>query len=363
MLSQSFFYFFLVVTGSTALYLLFFFFIRLRTRRKERVLAFLLNKHIVFPGLFLVIAASAAGAAAFLKKDLNENFYSGLLQTLKILVIGCTGFVVIRILNIVKELTYHNFKKENHLTTKFRKAKTQFNLLQRMMNILIIIGTVSAALMTFKEIRNLGTTLLASAGIVGIIIGFAAQKSLGSLFAGIQIAISQPIRIGDVVVVEEEFGTISEITLTYVIISVWDGRRKIVPINFFLEKSFESWTRISPEVISKVKIRTDYSVPVDQIRKELMLWLNETPLWDKRSAGLLVTDASENTIELRATMSARNSDDAWALECMIREKMITYINKHFPDALPKNRLFLTSEKSDGENRNKSEAKKETEKFV
>jgi small-conductance mechanosensitive channel len=186
----------------------------------------------------------------------------------------------------------------------------------------------------------MGTTILASAGVVGIVLGFAAQKSLGTLFSGIQIIVSQPIRIGDVVVVENEFGTIGEINLTFVVIQTWDGRRLIVPINYFLEKTFESWTRVSPEVISKVKIYTDYTAPIEKIRAEFKKHLEESALWDRRNADFLVTNANDKTIELRATMSAKDSATAWDLECYIREKLITYLQQNYPEALPKTRLVV-----------------------
>jgi len=192
--------------------------------------------------------------------------------------------------------------------------------------------------MTFDSIRQIGTTLLASAGVVGLVIGFAAQKSLGTLFAGLQIAIAQPIRIDDTVVVEEQFGTIGEITLTYVVINSWDGRRLVVPINYFLEHPFENWTRTSPEVVGKVKFYADYSLPVAEVREQFNKWLENEPLWDKRTSNFIVSNATENTIELRATMSARNSDDAFTLECRMREKLIGHIHNNFPQCLPQKRL-------------------------
>jgi small-conductance mechanosensitive channel len=247
-----------------------------------------------------------------------------------------------RVITVFRELAINHYKSETETDFSLRKAKTKFHLIQRVLNFLIILGTIAIILMTFKSIRSIGSSLLASAGVVGLVLGFAAQKSLSTLFAGIQIAISQPIRIDDVVVIDDSFGTIGEITLTYVVVNSWDGRRIIVPINFFIEKSFENWTRVSSDVIGKVKFYADYSLPVEKVRTEFTRLLSASPLWDKRASGFLVTDANDKTIELRATMSARNSDDAWDLQCYIREKLITYISSNFPEALPKTRSMPVS---------------------
>jgi small-conductance mechanosensitive channel len=162
------------------------------------------------------------------------------------------------------------------------------------------------------------------------------------LLAGVQIAISQPIKIGDIVIVEEQFGTIGEITLTYIVINTWDEKRLIVPINYFLEHPFQNWTRMSPEVIGQVKVYADYTLPVATVRQKFREWLESTPLWDKRSAGLQVTGANDKTIEIRATMSARNSSDSYDLECFIREHLITFIQENYPGALPTSRLHISN---------------------
>jgi small-conductance mechanosensitive channel len=195
--------------------------------------------------------------------------------------------------------------------------------------------------MTFDKVRQLGTTLLASAGIVGIIVGLAAQKSISTLFAGIQLAITQPIRIDDVVIVENEWGRIEEISLTYVVVRIWDLRRLIVPITYFLEKPFQNWTRISADLLGTVFLYVDYTVPVEAVRSELKSILENSKLWDGRVCVLQVTNASERTVELRALMSAADSSSAWELRCEVREKLIAFIRQNYPDALPKVRAELT----------------------
>jgi len=186
--------------------------------------------------------------------------------------------------------------------------------------------------------RKIGTGLLTGVGIGGIIIGFAAQKSLGNLLAGFQIAFTQPIRIDDVVIVEGEWGRIEEITLTYVVVSIWDQRRMILPITYFIEKPFQNWTRVSAELLGTVFLYLDYTIPIQPLRDELSRLLTNHPLWDKRVNVVQVTDNKENLIEVRLLMSARNSGKAFDLRCDVREQMIAFIRTNYPDSLPKNRI-------------------------
>ena len=334
--------FILIIAGAITLYFVFFYAIKKIGKRKERFFPLLLNKYIYLPGSILFTVLAITFALPLLTGLIRPVAFEAIWHITKIISIGAVAFMLIRVLSVLREIAYYRYKKKFEGHVKYRKVKTQFLLIQRVLNSVLIIMAVIMILMTFPKIRTLGSTLLASAGVVGIILGFAAQRSLGTFFAGLQIAISQPIRIGDVVVVEGEFGTIGEINLTFVIIHTWDGRRRIVPINFFLEKSFETWNRDTPEIIGKVKIRTDYTIPVETLRQEVAQWLQESPLWDGRKWGFLVTDADDNSIQLRATMSAKNSDDAWDLECYIREKLITYIQQHYYDALPKTRIEQVS---------------------
>lgn len=330
----------IAIALTLGLYQLLYVFIKHRAEKKERILAKLLRDHLYYAGLLLLTALVMTSVFPVFQNKIKNNIYEGIRHFLEILSILTFGFMAIKILSVLKELTYHHYhlKSKGHL--QFRKVNTKFQLIQQVLNSVIILGSTAAALITFPSIRSMGTTLLASAGVVGIILGFAAQKSIGTFFAGLQIAIAQPIRIGDNVIVENEFGTIGEINLTFVVVYIWDGRRLIVPINYFLEKTFQNWTRVSPEVIAKVKIRSDYTIPVARVREQFNDWLRTSELWDKRTSRLLVTNADDKTIELRATMSAQNSDDAWDLECYIREKLITYIQENYPGCLPKNRIII-----------------------
>jgi small-conductance mechanosensitive channel len=331
----------LMIVGGTILYHIIFYFIKKQAKSStKRILPELLSKHIYFPGQFFMLVVTLYLSLVVREDQFIAKYFLIMRHALQILLAASIALLLIKIVTVFRDVTIHHYTIDGPLDYSLRKAKTKFQLIQRVFNFLVIFAALAAVLMTFDSIRQIGTTLLASAGVLGLVIGFAAQKSLGTLFAGLQIAIAQPIRIDDTVVVEDQFGTIGEITLTYVVINSWDGRRLVVPINYFLENPFENWTRTSPEVVGKIKFYADYSLPVDEVRKEFNKWLLNEPLWDKRTSNFIVSNSLENTIELRATMSARNSDDAFTLECQIREKLIQYVQTYFPQCLPKTRFDI-----------------------
>ncbi|MFA6473131.1 MAG: mechanosensitive ion channel domain-containing protein, partial [Candidatus Latescibacterota bacterium] len=203
-------------------------------------------------------------------------------------------------------------------------------------------------LMTFDRIRQLGTAILASAGVAGIIIGVAAQRSVANLLAGIQIALTETVRLDDSVIVEGEYGNVEEITLTYIVVKLWDNRRMVLPIMYFIEKPFLNLTRVHTNLLGTVYLYLDYTIPANDIRNELHRLLKESPKWDGTAYGLSVTNLKEKTMELRALVSAKNSDDLWDLRCDIREKLIYFIRRNYPDVLPKIRLQMEKGKPNGE---------------
>jgi small-conductance mechanosensitive channel len=231
-----------------------------------------------------------------------------------------------------------DISKEDNL--KSRKFQTQFNILERIVVFLVIVVSVGLILMLFDDVKRIGISLFASAGIASIIIGFAAQRIIATVIAGLQIAITQPIRIDDVVIIENEWGRIEEITLTYVVVKIWDLRRLIVPSTYFFEKPFENWTRNSADILGTVFIYTDYHVSFDALRAELTRLLEASPLWDKKVNVLQVTDAKQNGVEVRALMSAKDSPTAWDLRVYVREKLIDFLQKNYPESLPRTRISI-----------------------
>jgi small-conductance mechanosensitive channel len=217
-------------------------------------------------------------------------------------------------------------------------------VISRVVYVTIGIFAVGAILMLFQEVRHLGTSLLASAGIVGIIGGIAAQKTLANVIAGFQIALAQPVREDDVVVVEGEWGRIEEITLTYVIVHIWDDRRLVLPLSYFIEKPFQNWTRKSADITGSVLLWVDYTFPVDEGRKAVKKIIENSPLWDRRFWNLQVSDASERTIQLRVLATSADSSRSWDLRCEIREKLVEFIQQHHPASLPKLRTVLSDPK-------------------
>ncbi len=229
-----------------------------------------------------------------------------------------------------------DLKTANNLQA--RERLTKIKVFNTIANSVIVIIAISAALMTFEQARAIGISLLTSAGIIGIIIGFAAQKSIGMFLAGIQLAISQPIRIDDVVIVEEEWGRIEEITLTYVVVKIWDERRLILPVTYFLEKPFQNWTRKSADITGTIFLYVDYSFPVESIRSTLPELLEGNADWDGRVVNVQVTKATEHHKEVRILLSSSDASKNWDLRTDIREKLIDFINTNYPEAFAKIRI-------------------------
>lgn len=252
-------------------------------------------------------------------------------------------WIIIELSNVLRYifLEKYTFDKEDNL--RERRLVTQVAFIRKIFIIAVVVIAFASILMNFDAARRIGTGLLTSAGIMGIIIGFAAQKSIANLLAGFQIAFTQPIRIDDVVVVEGEWGKIEEINLTYVVVQIWDQRRLILPINYFIEKPFQNWTRTTAAIWGTVFIYVDPTVDVGELKVQLKEILEATPLWDKKVQVLQVTDWTEKTIELRCLMSARDSPTAFDLRCLVREKLLEFLQKNHPETLPKTRVLMEKE--------------------
>ncbi|HDO22798.1 MAG TPA: mechanosensitive ion channel family protein [Nitrospirae bacterium] len=259
---------------------------------------------------------------------------------LSLFMIASVSWLLVHVLFIAEDVIMSRYDIGGRDNLKARKVYTQVQVFKRVVTVVIGILGFAAMLMTFDKVRQLGTSILASAGVIGIIIGFAAQRTIATIFAGFQIAVAQPIRIDDVVIVEGEWGRIEEITLTYVVVKIWDLRRLIVPIAYFIEKPFQNWTRASAEMLGTVYFYVDYTIPLQEIRNELKRVVESSDLWDGKVCGLVVTNARENTLEIRALISAADSGKQWNLRCLVREKIIEFIQKNYPDALPRVRAEL-----------------------
>jgi small-conductance mechanosensitive channel len=255
-----------------------------------------------------------------------------------ILLIVSLAYLIIRGVRVVQValLQEHRLDVPDNYTA--RRIYTQVSVIRKLIIALVIIIGTAAILMMFDAVRQIGASLLASAGIAGIILGFAAQKTLGNLLAGIQIALSQPILIDDVVTVEGEFGRIEDITLTFVAVRTWDLRRLIVPITYFIEKPFQNWSRHSDEILGTVFLYLDYQVPLGELRKELKRLVERNENWDRKVCGLQVTDTKPHTIEVRALVSSLNASKNFDLRCEVREGLLEFLRSRYPESLPRLRI-------------------------
>ncbi len=261
-------------------------------------------------------------------------------QGASLLIIGAVGFILCQLVGTAEGAVLAQFRIDVKDNLQARRVYTQVHVFRKIAVIVISIVTAASMLMVFDSVRQLGASILASAGVAGIIVGFAAQRSLAMVLAGMQLALTQPIRLDDVVVVEGEFGWIEEITLTYVVVRIWDLRRLVVPINYFIEKSFQNWTRTSADVVGSIFLYVDYTVPLQALRQEFERLLDGSKLWDRKVKALQVTDAKERTLELRALVSAADASTVWDLRCEIRERLVDFLQRNHPQCLPRVRAVL-----------------------
>jgi len=252
--------------------------------------------------------------------------------------IASMAWILLRSLKVLQDLVLARIDIHRANNLRQRRILTQLAYIRKVIGSVIVLLAIGAILLTFATLRKVGTGLLTGVGIGGIIIGFAAQRSLANLLAGFQIAFTQPIRLDDQVVVEGQFGNIEEITLTYVVVRIWDDRRLILPITWFIEKPFENWTRTTADLLGTIFYYVDYSVPLAHVRQEFVRYVQAHPLWDGRAAALIVSDNKADVMEIRGLVSARNAGALFDLRCAAREHLMQYIAEKYPDALPKQRL-------------------------
>lgn len=256
-------------------------------------------------------------------------------RVLTLVLIGSAAWMVVRIAAAVVETSYTRYASRHHDAARLRRVRTQVTLIMRVVSAIVGVVAVAAMLLTFPAMRAAGASLLASAGILGIVAGVAAQSTLSNMFAGLQIAFGDMVRLGDTVVVDGEWGTVEEITLTFLTVRTWDERRITMPVSYFTSKPFENWSRGTPQMTGIVYWHLDHSAPLELMRGALRDILRECPAWDGRSYGLAVTDATPNTIQVRALLTAKDADDVWTVRVTVRERMITWLAAEHPYALPR----------------------------
>jgi MFS family permease len=288
---------------------------------------------LLLPLFALQVVAPAAG--------LPSEATRLMLHVAALLMIAGVAWLAIAMSNAVVEVVNRRYDIAVADNLVARQIHTQVRVMMRVVGVVVVIVAAAAMLMTFPSVRQLGASLLASAGLAGLVVGFAARPVLQNLIAGMQIAMTQPIRLDDVVIIDGEWGQIEEIRSTYVVVRIWDLRRLIVPLSFFVEHSFQNWTRTRADILGTVFVNVDYTVPVEAVRQKLHEILQDSGKWDGKGWALQVTDASERTVQLRALMSAPDGPTAWELRCHVREKLIAYLQQHYPDALPKVRGELS----------------------
>lgn len=300
------------------------------SRRAIYVQAFLRRTRSLTRAIAIFVACTLVLQAAPVSED-TLSVWSSLLGAVLCAIVGWTAISAV---HIASDVYLARFRIDVADNLQARKHVTQIRILRRVADTLIVLLALGAGLMTFESVRQYGVSIFASAGAAGLILGFAARPVLENLIAGIQIAITQPIRIDDAVVVEGEWGWIEEITGTYVVIRIWDWRRLIVPLSYFIQNPFTNWTRESASIIGTVFLHADYTLPVEELRAYLGELVKEEPLWDGKVSVIQVTDANDRTVEIRALVSARTSPEAWDLRCNVREKLIAWIRENHPESLP-----------------------------
>ncbi|MER6345549.1 mechanosensitive ion channel family protein [Streptomyces sp. NPDC001595] len=286
---------------------------------------------------YQLVLCAALLRGSYHEAQLFQNHRTGIGHALTVVLIGSAAWLVIRIAAAVVETSYTRYahSRAQRDPARVRRVRTQVTLIMRVVAAVVGVVAVAAMLLTFPAFRAAGASLLASAGILGIVAGVAAQSTLSNMFAGFQIAFGDMVRIGDTVVVDGEWGTVEEITLTYLTVRTWDERRITMPVSYFTSKPFENWSRGTPQMTGIVFWHLDHSAPVEEMREKLRDILRECPAWDGRAYDLSVTDTGPSTMEVRALMTAKDADDVWTVRVSVRERMIAWLVREHPYALPR----------------------------
>jgi small-conductance mechanosensitive channel len=289
------------------------------------------------PAQVLVALLIARFAVEATTTEVTGMWRGSLLHGMLVAAIAAGGWLVASLVRTAVETAQTHFRLEGAQQAEYRRANTQLIVLRRVAVAAITVLSIGAALYTFPAVRGIGTGLLASAGVVGVVAGMAAQSTLGNLIAGMQLAFGDRLRIDDVVVVEDEWGRVEEITLGYVVVRIWDQRRLILPTSYFTSTPFTSWSRRGTEILGTVELDLDWTVPVPELRAELARYVGGHPMWDRRSVGLVVLEATGPQVKVRATVSAADGSKVWDLRCDVREHLVEWVRRNYPDVLPRMR--------------------------
>jgi small-conductance mechanosensitive channel len=284
---------------------------------------------IIFPLLALDLVMPSLKIA--------PQFADPIRHAIALLLIAAVAWLVLRIINVVEDLMVDRFRIEAGDNLRARHIRTQFEVFRRVAGFVVFVVALGVALTTFDWAKTIGASMLASAGLAGLVASLAARPTIENLLAGVQIALTEPIRIEDVVIVENEWGWIEEITTTYVVVRTWDLRRLVLPLSYFINNPFQNWTRRTANLLGYVYLYLDYTMPIEPLREEFQRILNQSKRWDKQVCVLQVTDATEHTIQVRALTSAADSGLQFDLRCEVREKLLDFVQRNYPQCLPKAR--------------------------
>ncbi|MFD6247111.1 mechanosensitive ion channel family protein [Streptomyces roseolus] len=286
--------------------------------------------------LFVVLFTALLGWAMRTTGWTPAQDHAGLVDRLRVLcLIGSGAWLTVRVATALVESSYARYAGRTLDRARVRRVRTQITLITRVVSVAVGVIAGAVALVTFPSFRALGTSLLASAGIIGIVAGVAAQSTLGNLFAGFQIAFGDMVRIGDTVVVDGEWGLVEEVTLTFLTVRTWDERRVTLPVSYFTSRPFENWSRGGAEMTGTVFLHCDHATPVPALRAHLRSFLDECPGWDGRGWDLAVTETSPTGITVRALVTAKDPDELWTLRCGVREELVRWLAREHPVGLPK----------------------------
>ncbi|MHB8189210.1 MAG: mechanosensitive ion channel family protein [Ferrimicrobium sp.] len=280
---------------------------------------------------------------ALIGVPIEPSLRSDLLHGIGIVLVAAVSWAIIRVTYVVEDVVLQHYEVGKPDNLKARRIYTQIQVFRRIIGLIVVLCGLGVILFSFPQVRVAGTGILASAGIIGLVAGVASKPVATNVIAGMQIAISQPIRVDDVVVVQGHWGRVEEIALTYVVVRVWDLRRLVLPIAYFIENPFENWTRSASDILGWVHLEVDYTAPVQEIREYYAKVVSESPNWDGNVWRMQVTGLGVSTMQLRLLMSSSDSSKSWDLQCEMREKMIAFLQEHYPNALPRVRAEFVPE--------------------